>query len=93
MSSVISAFIFDSRKAEQRYGLFLYVPNFLSFVNDNLIFLGRFRLVVWHIKAASERKSGKDLEMTGKCAIFVPIKLLDDIMCYEKGVSKRVGRI
>ena len=31
---------------------------------------------------------GKDLEMTKKCAIFVPIKLLDDIMCYEKGLSK-----
>ena len=29
--------------------------------------------------------------MTGKCAIFVPIKLLDDIMCYEKGGSKQVG--
>jgi hypothetical protein len=26
----------------------------------------------------SVRKSGKELEMTGKCAIFVPIKLLDD---------------
>ena len=35
-----------------------------------------------------ERKTGKDLEMMKKSLIFVPIKLLDDIMCYEKGVSK-----
>ena len=34
-----------------------------------------------------ERKSGKDLEMTRKCAIFVPIKQLDH---NEKGRNDEV---
>ncbi len=45
-----------SKSSLQRYGFFLYVPNFLSFVNDNLIF--RAQMDYDLKKADAEKPSG-----------------------------------